>query len=210
MVYLLQHYFGRQAAAFSADLRDHTVRAVRVATVLNFERGASVISFGSNTGELESGLRSNVTDQDLCRRLPQRGGRKLQGKNGNEIFGSRREGQIFDDAGQFWLVRIPYYPGHARKLGHFFGGTLSVAAGDNHTRGMILRADFSDGVSGLRVRSGGNGAGVYDHDIGRPFGRSGVAALQQLHFKRGAIGLRGATSKLLNVKSRHDFEFTAR
>ena len=113
-------------------------------------------------------------------------------------------------AGQFWLVRIPYYPGHARKLGHFFGGTLGVAASDNYPRGMILRADFSDGVSGLRVRSGGNGAGVYDHDIGCAFGRSGVAALQQLHFKRGAIGLRGATSKLLNVKSRHDFEFTAR
>jgi hypothetical protein len=28
-----------------------------------------------------------------------------------------------------------------------------------------------------------------------------------LHFKRGAIGLRGAASKLLNVKSGHDFEF---
>jgi hypothetical protein len=30
--------------------------------------------------------------------------------------------------------------------------------------------------------------------------------LQQLNFKRGAIGLGGATSKLLNVKSRHGFE----
>ena len=62
----------------------------------------------------------------------------------------------------------------------------------------------------MRVRSGGNGASVYDHDIGCGFGRWRVAAFQQLHFKRGAIGLRGATSKLLNVKSRHDFEFATR
>ena len=116
----------------------------------------------------------------------------------------------FNDGGQFRLVRIPHYPGHARELGHFFGGALGVAAGDNYARGMILRADFPDGVSSLRVRSGSNGAGVYDHDIGRGFSRSGVAALQQLYFERGAIGLRGATSKLLNIKSWHGFEFTTR
>jgi hypothetical protein len=103
-------------------------------------------------------------------------------------------------------VRIPYYPGDAGKLGHFFGGTLSVATSDNNPRSMILRADFPDRVSGLGVGSGGNGAGVHNHDIGCGFGRSGVATLQQLNFKRGAIGLGGATSKLLNVKSRHGFE----
>jgi hypothetical protein len=54
------------------------------------------------------------------------------------------------------------------------------------------------------VCSGGNGAGVYHHNIGCAFGRWRVAALQQLNFERGAIGLRGATSKLLNVKSGHD------
>ena len=31
-------------------------------------------------------------------------------------------------------MRIPYYPGDAGKLGYFFGGTLSVAPGDNYTR----------------------------------------------------------------------------
>jgi hypothetical protein len=92
-------------------------------------------------------------------------------------------------------------------LGYFFGGTLGVAAGDNDACGMILRADFSDGAPGLRVSGSRNSAGVYNHDICCAFGRRGVAALQQLHFEGGAIGLRGATSKLLNVKSRHDFEF---
>jgi hypothetical protein len=66
-----------------------------------------------------------------------------------------------------------------------------------------LRSDFSDGVSGLGVRSGSNGAGVYHHNIGCAFRGWCVAALQQLNFEGGAIGLRGATSKLLNVKSRH-------
>jgi hypothetical protein len=103
-------------------------------------------------------------------------------------------------------VRIPYYPGDAGKFGYFFRGTLSVAAGDNYASSSVLRADFSDGVAGLGVGSGGNGAGVYDHDIGCGFGRWGVATLQQLNFKRRAIGLGGATSKLFNVKSGHDFE----
>jgi hypothetical protein len=107
-------------------------------------------------------------------------------------------------------MRIPYHPGHAGKLSHFFRGTLGIASGDNYARATILRADFSDRVSRLGIRSGGNGAGVYDHDVGCGFGRRCVAALQQLNFQRGTIGLRGATSKLLNIKSRHDFEFTAR
>jgi hypothetical protein len=134
----------------------------------------------------------------------------LQGEDWNKIFCGRRSGKTFDDCRQFWLVRISYDPSHARELGHFLGGPLGVAAGDNHARGMILRADFSDGVSGLRVSGSGNGAGVYDHDVGRAFGRPGVAAFQQLHFERGAIGLCGATSKLFNVKSGHYLEFTAR
>ena len=132
------------------------------------------------------------------------GGEKAAGR-----FSGRGGRERIDELGDLGLVGIADDPGDTGEGGEFFGGALGVAAGDDYPRGMILRADFPDGVPGLGVSSGGNSAGVYHHDVGCAFVRRRVATLQQLHLKRDTIGLRGATSKLLNVKSWHDSNFTS-
>ena len=61
--------------------------------------------------------------------------------------------------------------------------------------------DFADGVAGLCVGSGSNGAGIQHNEFGRrAIGRGGTALFTQLVLDGGSVGLRGAAAKLFDVK----------
>lgn len=64
--------------------------------------------------------------------------------------------------------------------------------------------NFSDGVACLGIGGSGHGAGVEDDDGSRGrAGGGGKAAIQELAFESGAIGLRGAAAELLDEEGGH-------
>jgi hypothetical protein len=70
--------------------------------------------------------------------------------------------------------------------------------------------DFADGVAGLGVGGGGYGAGVEDDDGGGcGIRRWGAAAVEELAFEGGAIGLGGAAAELLYEEGGHFIHETA-
>ena len=109
-----------------------------------------------------------------------------------------------EELGNLGFVGIADDEGDAGKSGEFFGGTLGVAAGDNDASRGIGGVEFADGVAGLRVGGGGDGAGVEDDDVGdgRVRGK-GKALLAELALDGGAVGLRGAAAELLDKESAH-------
>jgi len=113
-----------------------------------------------------------------------------------------REG--FDQVGDLGLVGIAYDVVDAGESGEFFGGALGVAAGDDYAGVGILGVDSADGVAGLGVGGGGYCAGVENDDGGVSgiFGGN-IAAVPELAFQSGAIGLGGAAAELLDVEGGH-------
>ncbi len=67
----------------------------------------------------------------------------------------------------------------------------------------------ADGSAGVLVRGSGDGAGVQNHDLGasRRIGPL-QSALGELAFNGGAIGLRGTTTKILDVETSHAYILT--
>jgi hypothetical protein len=62
---------------------------------------------------------------------------------------------------------------HPRQGRHFRRGSLSIAAGDPDGRFGMLPGQAADGLTGLLVGPGGDGAGVHDQQIrAAPRGRS--------------------------------------
>ena len=200
---------GRQAAAFSADKRDNAEGAAVVATVLNFEGGPGVVAFAAEDGSDENVvIFENVTDEDRSRKSG-RGNplscwrfnaQLLYGKEISLAVGKRRS----DEVGDLRLVRVADYERDAGESGDFFRGALGVAAGDDDFCIWIGGMEFADSVAGLRVGGSGNGAAVDNDEIGGRGGmRQGTAAVEQLAFDRGPIGLGGAASELFDVKGGH-------
>ena len=67
-----------------------------------------------------------------------------------------------------------------------------------------MGVDFADGFTGLGVGGSGYRAGVQDNDIcGLEICRGGAAAIEELAFQGGAVGLRGAAAELLDVEGGH-------
>lgn len=103
------------------------------------------------------------------------------------------------------LVGIADDEGNAREGGKFFRSTLGVTACDEDFGGGILRVDFADSVAGLRVGRGCNGAGVDYHEFGVVRrGGGDAAAIEELAFDRGAVGLGGAAAELFDVEGGHE------
>ena len=101
-------------------------------------------------------------------------------------------------------MRIADDPGNAGELRQFFGSALGVTAGDDDTRSRVGSVELANGVAGLSVRRGCDGAGVHNDDIGgRGFRRGSAAAIEQLALKGGAVRLSSAAAKLFDVKGRH-------
>ncbi len=81
---------------------------------------------------------------------------------------------------------------------------MGVAAGDDKAGGGILGVEFADRVAGLGIGGGGYSAGVEDDDGGGGrIGGRGAAAVEELAFESGAIGLGGAAAELLDVEGGH-------
>jgi len=92
----------------------------------------------------------------------------------------------------------------AREGRKFFRGALSVTAGDKDFGGRILRVNFANGIAGLCIGGGSDGAGVDDDELGvLRRSRRGAAAIKELAFDGGAVGLGGATAELFDVEGRH-------
>jgi len=70
-----ENRIGREAAAFSTDERNDTERATIVATVLNFENGASVIPFPAEKGGDKDIMDFENISHQKCRR---RGRKRLR------------------------------------------------------------------------------------------------------------------------------------
>src|SRR5450432_3895766 len=101
------------------------------------------------------------------------------------------------------FVGIAKDRGHSGESGDLGGGSLGVAAGDEDLGGGVAGVDAADGSTGGAVGVGGDGAGVEDDELGG-FGRSWLeAAVRELVGDGGAVGLRRATTEILDVKSGH-------
>ena len=201
-------FFGREAATLAADVRDHAEGAAVVAAILDFQCGASVIPLSTEDGRNENFAGGeDVSGEDLGRRrtMSGRGCRPYKLDWDEILFGGS------DEIGDLWFVGIAYDMGDAREDGQFFWCALSVTSGDENFGGGVLRVDFANGVAGLRVSSGSDGAGIDDDEFGCVWGGSGAAAtVKQLPLDGGAIGLCGAASELFDVEASHfrmDFGF---
>src|SRR5438045_1496609 len=116
----------------------------------------------------------------------------------------RTNGMTQDEQGDLWFVGIADDPGNARESCEFFGGALGVAPSDNQADGRVGSVKFANGVAGLCVGGGGDGAGVEDNDVGScGRGGGGETAVKQLALDGGTIGLRGAAAELFDEESRH-------
>ena len=94
--------------------------------------------------------------------------------------------------------------GNAIQTGDVFRSALGVTSGNNNAGGRIRRVNLADGIAGLSVGGGRDGAGIEDDDVGRrAIGRDGAALIAQLALNGGAIGLRGAAAELFNVEGGH-------
>ena len=112
--------------------------------------------------------------------------------------------QRADEFRDLGLVGVADDPGDAGESGEFLGGALGVTAGDDDAGGGIVGVKFADGVAGLSVCRGGDGACVDDDDVGG----GGVncrreAAIAELALDGGAVGLRGAAAELFDVEGGH-------
>jgi hypothetical protein len=100
------------------------------------------------------------------------------------------------------FVGIADDEGDTGKGGEFFGGALGVAAGDDDFCGRVGGMEFTDGVAGLGVGGGGDGAGVEDDDVGLRFGggRSTATVEEVARWRRRGLG--GAAA-VLNAEGGH-------
>src|ERR1700687_167121 len=96
-------------------------------------------------------------------------------------------------------TRGPYGEG-----GQLCGSALGVTAGDDNADGGVGGVKLANGVAGLGVGGGRDGAGVDDDDVGGGGrGGGGTTTVEQLALEGGAIGLRGGGTPILGEKTRH-------
>jgi len=110
---------------------------------------------------------------------------------------------------QQMFVRIADDLGDAGDGGDFFGSALGVASRDDDLGVGILAVDAADGGAGIVIGGGGDGAGVEHDEFGAGDGGSAVESLLlELALDRGAVGLGGAASEILDVESSHGTSVT--
>ena len=124
-------------------------------------------------------LFENITGEDIAkhgRSMPrhykgmERGRRvRMQGSGGEKVvcrFSGCGDRERVNQLGDLGLVGIADDPGHAGECGQLFGGALGVTAGDDNADGRVGGVKLSNGVAGLSVGGGRDGAGVDDDDVG--------------------------------------------
>ena len=103
------------------------------------------------------------------------------------------------------FVGVSDHQVHAGQSSNFVGRPLRVTSCDYDSGLGILAAHSADGGARVLVRSGRDGAGIEHYDRGLSGARStSQPVLFELAFESGAIGLRGATTKILYKKSGHN------
>jgi len=128
-----------------------------------------------------------------------RRGRQRYKIEGNEVLVGFR-----NEVGNLGFVGIADNERDAREGRKLFRGALSVTAGDKDFGGRILRVNFANGIAGLCIGGGSDGASVDDDELGvLRRSRRGAAAIKELAFDGGAVGLGGATAELFDVEGRH-------
>src|ERR1700752_2060173 len=106
-------------------------------------------------------------------------------------------------------MRIADDLGDAGDGGVFLGGALGVASGDDDLGVGILAVDAADGGAGIVIGGGGDGAGIEHDEFGAGGGgRARESLLLKLALDRGAVGLGGAASEILDVESCHGTSVT--
>src|SRR5215469_11390585 len=102
------------------------------------------------------------------------------------------------------LVRVANDLGNAGQTRQLVGRALRVTAGHDDSRLWVFTMDAPDGGTGVLIGGRGHCAGVEDDNFGL-VGRGGAfhAALLELPFNGGAVGLGGAAAKILYVVTCH-------
>ena len=103
------------------------------------------------------------------------------------------------------LVGISNDEVDARQSRDLLRSALGITSGNDNSRLGILPPYPANGGARIPVGAGCDRAGIQDHN--RSLGGVGSASyplLFELAFKSGAIGLRGATTKILYKKSGHN------
>src|SRR5258705_12380391 len=109
-----------------------------------------------------------------------------------------------EEPGDLGFVGIADDKADARESRDFFRCALGVTTGYEDARCRIGSVNFANGIAGLSVSGGGDGAGVENHDVGqRRIGRERAALFAQLAFDGRAIRLGGAAAELLDKKGAH-------
>ena len=103
------------------------------------------------------------------------------------------------------FVRISDDEVHAWQGCDLIGGSLGVTSGHYDSGVGILAANSADGGAGILVCARCYRARIqhYNRSL-RGAGGASQALLFELAFESGAIGLRGATAKILYKKSGHN------
>ena len=95
-------------------------------------------------------------------------------------------------------------PSDSGKYGQFLGSALGIAAGGDNADGRVGGMKLSNGVAGLSIGGGCDGAGVDDDDVsGGCGGGEGTTPVEQLALEGGAVSLRGAATELFDEEARH-------
>jgi len=106
---------------------------------------------------------------------------------------------------QLMLVGISDDEVDARQSRNLLSSALGITAGDDDFRLRILPAHPAYGGSRILVGAGRDRAGIQNYHRSMRGRRSANHPLLfELAFKSGAIGLRGATAKILYKKSGHN------
>ena len=111
-------------------------------------------------------------------------------------------GADLHEIGDLRLMGIADDPRHAWNRRDLFGRSLRVTTRDENAGGRVLAMYAADRAPRVFIGGGGDGAGVQHNQIGGgSVGGSQVSASRKLRFERGAIGLRGPASEILDEKS---------
>ncbi len=108
------------------------------------------------------------------------------------------------DLRQIVFVRIAYDEGYAGESCDFLRSALGVASGDDDFASGIFALDAAEGGAGFLLGGGGHGAGIQNNDF-RGGGAAGAveAAVAELLFDGGAVGLGSAAAEIFDVKAGH-------
>lgn len=147
MVEMTEDLSGTHAAASSTGVGYDTVSTETVASVLDFEKGAGACSRGRHQwfGKWDSGI-------EVLHRT--------------KWIGIGMGCRLDDEFGQIRFATVAHNGMHAIDYFNLFGGDLGVTSGDNDAGARMASLQLPNYLARLHGSFLGDGARVYDTDIG--------------------------------------------